>query len=269
MRIKWTFEMLKEEAKKYKTRGEFNTKSKGAYLSAYRKGILDQICAHMDPSINAPYTLDELQIEALKYTTRWEFQKKSHGEYQAAYRRGLLDKICGHMVEVNHMWADEELKIEALKYKNRVEFQIKSSGAYQSARDRGILEEICSHMKRSLTISAQEELLFSLIKEQYPEANTFRDRNVIIEGKPYIKGFDIDMLVGNKGIEFDGTYWHSFEGLQRSRKHWPKEDLVNYHRIKDSHFLSIGIQILHIKEEDWSLNSKDCFDKCLQFLGDI
>lgn len=69
------------------------------------------------------------------------------------------------------------------------------------------------------------------------------------------------------GIEFDGKYWHSAKGLKRSRKHWPEEDIINYHEIKDNYFLSQGIQILHIKEEDWHINRSLCISQIEQFLG--
>jgi superfamily II DNA or RNA helicase len=42
----WTIDELKKEAKKYKTKSEFQKKSKGAYLSAYRKGIINKIGNH-------------------------------------------------------------------------------------------------------------------------------------------------------------------------------------------------------------------------------
>ena len=43
----WTNEELFAEALKYKDRTEFVTKSCGAYTTATRRGILDQVCAHM------------------------------------------------------------------------------------------------------------------------------------------------------------------------------------------------------------------------------
>ena len=92
---------------------------------------------------------------------------------------------------------------------------------------------------------------------------------VKIKIKPHIQRFEIDIYVPelNKGIEFDGTYHHSFDGLRRSRKHWPVKDVKNYHKIKDSWFLSTGIEILHIKEKDWMENKEKCIKKCFDFLG--
>ena len=50
------------------------------------------------------------------------------------------------------------------------------------------------------------------------------------------------------------------------KKLWSDEDIRNYHEIKDSWFASNGIQILHIKEEDWIQDKEACIKKCLDFL---
>lgn len=47
MRFIWTNELIAEEAKKYELRGDFQKYSRGAYSSAWRKGILDAVCSHM------------------------------------------------------------------------------------------------------------------------------------------------------------------------------------------------------------------------------
>jgi len=43
----WTLDRLKGEAKKYKTRKEFQRGCLAAYDFAYRHGMLDEVCAHM------------------------------------------------------------------------------------------------------------------------------------------------------------------------------------------------------------------------------
>lgn len=44
---KWTLELLIAEAIKYETRWAFNKGSNNAYCSAWRRGLLDEACAHM------------------------------------------------------------------------------------------------------------------------------------------------------------------------------------------------------------------------------
>ena len=46
-KVKWTYKKLEEEAKRYKTKKEFELFSHSAYVTAVRNGILDEVCSHM------------------------------------------------------------------------------------------------------------------------------------------------------------------------------------------------------------------------------
>ncbi len=48
-KLKWTKDRLMEEARKYKYRVAFSKGSGGAYNSARKRGLLDEVCAHMFP----------------------------------------------------------------------------------------------------------------------------------------------------------------------------------------------------------------------------
>ena len=265
-RILWTDEELHEEALKYKTRKSF-FKGSPAYGVAARRGILDKVCSHMKYA-RRQWTYEELANEALKYKTKGEFQKESPVAYKLAFDRNILDNICSHTKLVHEKWTKKKLAQEALKYKTRTEFQKKYCGAYVAALRKGILDEICKHMSVATNISVPEQSLFDIVKSMYPKAQKLTDRKVKIKNKPHICGFDLDIYIPElrKGIEFDGIYWHSEKGLRRSRDHWPKEDLRNYHQLKDSWFESKRIEVLHIKEEDWNKNKQICINKCMDFL---
>lgn len=265
---RWTNEELLLEALKYQTRSEFAKESPYAYNALRKEKLLDKACSHMIGKLHF-WKNEELRVEALKYKTRYEFQLGSRNAHAAAQRRGILDQICSHMKSIFIFWAFEELEKEASKYNSRREFEIKGNSAYQASGRMGILDRICKHMQTPRGTSSLEKELMSRIKKQHPSAKKFKDTRVTIEGKPYIKGFELDIKLGNKAIEFDGEYWHSFNGLRkgRNKKNWPIEDLHNYHQIKDEYFLSQGIQVLHIKEEDWNLNKESCIKRCLEFLG--
>jgi hypothetical protein len=175
------------------------------------------------------------------------------------------------MTYLSRQWTDEELHMEALKYKTRSEFKYVNASAYAVARKRGILDKICSHMKLSRGSSVEEKELYGIIKNIFSSATKIRDTKVKIEGKPYIHGFDIDILVPELGlgVEYDGPYHHSFEYMRNDpkRSEWPDEDVRNYHEIKDAWFATKGIKILHIKGKDWEDDKQACINKCLEFLG--
>jgi hypothetical protein len=285
---KWSFERLREEATKYTLKQQFQEADSAAYLAATRHARYNEIVAHMPKrkdvtGSNNPrfkWTLSGLKLEALKYKTRGEFQKNSPSAYITSrkFSPETFDQICSHMscrVDVsneknaNFRWTLGKIQSEASKYKTRGEFQKNSPSIYQTACRREILDEVCSHMGNSGIASTAEVGILDHIKSIFPKAQTLRHRKIKIEGKPHILGFDIDVYVPElrKGIEFDGEYWHSTDGLRRGRPEWPEEDLSNYHRIKDNWFASKGIQILHVREQDWKLNKNKCIEECLTFLN--
>jgi hypothetical protein len=276
----WTKEEITKEALKYESRSDFQNNNRGAYNRAREKDWLDDVCSHMPKrldmsGINSPvfkWTPEKILTEALKFTNKGTFAKKSNGAYSAAKRMGILEYVTSHMIKPkahNFKWTDEKLSVEALRYSTRLDFANGNSGAYQTAKHRELMDQICSHMKKPGNASKPELELFNELKNNVPELKKLRDRRVKIKGRPYVKGLDIDMFdpKTNRGIEFNGTYWHSFKGLKRTRKHWPDEAIYNYHKIKNDWFISSrGIEILHIREEDWIADKQACIDRCLEFL---
>lgn len=193
MKLKWTFEICKKEALKYDNRTAFRLGSPGAHNAAQHKEWMDDICAHMEEALNRPYTFEELQNIALKHTTRPDFRNFDKSAHDVAERRGILHLICSHMEVTYEYITDERIVKEAQKYKTRTEFFRNSPKEYYAASDRKILDEVCSHIKYKSGVSFLEEELFNIIKTSYASARKFRDRKVKIEGKPHIKGFDIDI----------------------------------------------------------------------------
>jgi very-short-patch-repair endonuclease len=272
--FKWTAEKIHKEALKYKGRREFYARSGGAYNAAIRTKILDQVCSHMSKNLSAGrkadiWSFDKIQKEALKYKSRSRFQLNAIGAYTRARITGVLDRVCSHMSFSRHYRSNEQLSEIAKLYSARGDFQKEEYGAYQAALKRDILDKICSHMKKSASTSCMEKELFDTIKSLYPKTQKLRDMKVRIKGKSHVQGFEIDIYIPElrKGVEFDGTYWHSDAGLKRSRSHWPQEDIDNYDKLKNFWFSSKGIKILHIKERDWLKNKEKCIKKCLDFFG--
>lgn len=93
---KWTKEMVMERASKYQTAGDFHDKDNHAYMTARRRGWLEDACAHMF-SARFVWTEDLIRAEASQYTTRSDFAKGSRAAYSAAARKKILDDVCSHM----------------------------------------------------------------------------------------------------------------------------------------------------------------------------
>ena len=105
--FKWTNEALALEALKYKTRNEFKKGSFKAWKTASGRGMIDEICVHME-YVNRYWTNEELHKEALKYNSIKEFRKIA--AYSTATARGMLDTVCSHMSYVYKDWSNDNLK---------------------------------------------------------------------------------------------------------------------------------------------------------------
>jgi hypothetical protein len=113
--FKWSYDQLKIESLKYSSRADFRKNNYKAYSAAWRNGILDDICKHMEYKIH--YWTDEaLAQEALKYKTRNEFAKNSPEAYQTAYKRKILEEICVHAPKMNGTSIGEKEIFEFIKH---------------------------------------------------------------------------------------------------------------------------------------------------------
>lgn len=269
-------EEISLEAIKYTRRIDFMNGSNGAYQSAQKRGskFFNELCRHMDAPLTEAYNDEELKEKASKYRRRVDFENKDGGAYVAACKKGkeFLNSICSHMnPSATEAYSLEEIVSKAKMYSCYSDFKRGHSGAYKAAKRMNVLGSVCLHMTKRGGTSMIEKEIFSYIELKYVNVKKIMDRKVYILGKPHIHGFEIDFFVPelNKGIEFDGTYHHSFKYMRMSKRkqEWSDEDIRNYHEIKDAWFLSKGIKILHIKEKDWILNKEDCIKRCLEFLA--
>jgi hypothetical protein len=96
----WTPAALKEEALKYNNKVDFRTNSNPAFLTASRKGLLVEICSHMEAGKlpNGYWLIKEnCAAEAMKYMNRRAFSLANSSAYHGADSNGWLDEICIHM----------------------------------------------------------------------------------------------------------------------------------------------------------------------------
>lgn len=263
-------DIILKTALKFSTREEFKLAHPGMYHAVYRDGIIELAFGHMKTKNR--WTKESLKKLTSQYKVLSEFRKKHQSAYSTIKQRKLLKELTGHMVrDTKTPYTFEQLAKEAQKYNSRVEFEKGSPSKYTIALNRGIMDRICKHMKKGRNVSGPERDLLKHIILRFKSAKTLKKRNISISNKPYIKGFDIDIFIPelNKGIEFDGDYWHSYKILKitKGRRNWPDEDIRNYHKIKDNYFKSIGIKILHIKEKNWLKDKNKELKRVWKFLG--
>ena len=146
-KLKWTKEKCQLEALKYKTRGEFQAKSRSVYTISHGKGWLNEITRHMfEPKKpHGFWTKEQCYVEARKYVSKKDFRINSAAAYGKAEKNKWLTEICKHMIvskRPNGYWTLELCLKESLKYKTYAEFQKCSSSAYNSALKKAWLKLI-------------------------------------------------------------------------------------------------------------------------------
>ena len=99
----WTKEEIINEASKYKTRGEFAKKSKGAYLFALRREWLNEVCIDKEPVLNT-WTKSRVIKIAKECNTKAEFNKKAGSAVQYAKRNGFYEQACKHMKPIGNLY---------------------------------------------------------------------------------------------------------------------------------------------------------------------
>lgn len=145
-RRKFDKEFCFSEALKFKTRSEFHTGSRGAYLSLRHRMLLDAACAHMDisPVYVAPkWTHATVFLEAAKYKNRAEFKRECSGAHGYALANGILSQACAHMQGHWHVF---ELMAVAIKYSDKHEFVRSEKSAYNFCNKNGLTDLVCAHM---------------------------------------------------------------------------------------------------------------------------
>lgn len=268
-RERWTKDAVLQEAQQYNSKIEWITNSPNSYYKAKVKKWIDEASVHMKrpKSDKQKWTKDAVLQEANKYSNKKEWENASASSYNAARKNDWIDRVTQHMqrpVIHNKKWTKDTVIEEAKKYNNKKEWAYESGGSFCAAYKNDWVDEAALHMECNKS-SAELEIL-SFVKQYYPNAKAKRFRNK--DNSFSFKRLEIDVYIPElkKGIEFDGTYWHSVPGLKRARLHWKDEEIEHYHEIKDLFFKKQGIELLHIAENTWISSKKACFEAILMFM---
>lgn len=267
---KWTKEAIIKDSLKYTSIKQWGISSPGAYGAFYRLKLPRHLIGHMKRKDKVLWDLDMLLKDALKYSTRAEWCEKSFKAYHFAYENGLLEQIYRHLPPASKIrkWSKEAIRKDALKYKTRSSWCANSPGAYDAAKNGKFLDEVCEHMSKISGFSKPERDVFLIIKDTYPKAQA----NIKFQNKDpnhSAKKLELDIYIPElrKGIEFNGSYWHTPQGLKRGRPKWSDASIANYHEYKEQFFKNRGIEILTITEAEWKIKKDECISRIMAFLS--
>lgn len=270
-RLYWNFERCLEESKKYNSSKEWKLANESSYKSACDNKWLEECRKHMVTLIKGnprKYTFDECKNISKNFNSREEWKKKHNSSYKCSILAGWYKKCVEHMIKLKGNWNNiDACKKIALKYKTKSDWRKRENSSYTYASKNGWIEECCNHMTHATRENSIEKDILRLVQKSYKSANSKRFK---VEDKRFLVSiFELDICIPelNKGIEFDGKYWHSIPALQKRFPKWSIDQVKNYHNYKDDYFSSIGIKVLHIKEEDWIKNKQVEIEKISSFIS--
>jgi len=144
---KWNKKACYQEAKKYKTRGEFAENNGSAYDAARRNGWLDDYTWFEMKQKPGNYwnNYENCYNAAKECKTVSEFYNKYGAGAASAKRNGWMDDYVWfkeyERISWNKKWYYENTYEEAKKYKSRKEFSINAHGAYKVAIKNGWIKD--------------------------------------------------------------------------------------------------------------------------------
>jgi len=146
--VKWTKQLVLEEAQKYQNVKAWQNNNMSSYNRAIKQCWLKEATKHMIP-LRKKWTREDVLKDAKNYTTRTEWRHKSNVAAKKAAREGWFQEATTHMVGTPPgYWTYERIKSEAAKHSTVKEWRISSGGSYQAAFKRGILNEFTQTMHR-------------------------------------------------------------------------------------------------------------------------
>jgi predicted GIY-YIG superfamily endonuclease len=151
-RIKWTDDMIRDVARKYKTKKDFYTKEPNAYKVARDRGLLPELTKDMVDIKKGyrgsnKYNKEDVMKIALNYDNKKDFAENEPKIVHIARYFGWYDEITKHMSNLRNNWTKETVWEIALKYDTISEFLKNEKNAYHAAHRNGWLDDVTKHMQ--------------------------------------------------------------------------------------------------------------------------
>jgi len=136
-----------EEAKKYKSKIEFQKGNQSAYGAAIKYGWLDEMTWLNKNKVTTRGSLknkEYIMSEARKYASKAELMRDNKSVYEAALRYNFINEMDWFDTQKPKRYWDvkENVINESKKYSSRSEFKIKGKGAYYAAHKHKWIDEM-------------------------------------------------------------------------------------------------------------------------------
>lgn len=168
-------EDIAKSAAGYRTRADFQRGDAGGYTLANKRGIMDAICAHMEPG-GVIWTKERCIEEAQNYSRRWELGKVQPACYKRILLMGWEAEAFAHMeTPKNLAFSKEDCITEAEKYATPSEFSGGSPGHYLAALRNGWKDEVFARL--TYVRQYYDEPKVTAIAAQHRTRKEFQDAN--------------------------------------------------------------------------------------------
>jgi len=124
-KTKWTYEICKEEALKYKTKQELRKNNETVFIKIHNKKWLE-LFNHMNTC--KIWSYEECKEESLKYNTRKKFEENNPCAFNKIHNERWYELF--NNMKTNNNWSYEKCKIEALKYNTVKELKENNNPLY-------------------------------------------------------------------------------------------------------------------------------------------
>lgn len=153
----WTIDACMREAKKYKTKTEWNKNNHNSYRHACRKGWVGECTTHMPLNAKQKWTKQLCIEEAKKYTKKSEWRANSLNSYQTACRNRWINECGAHMEDgrkgMPRKWTKEKILAEAKKYATKKEWIINGNASYQACIRHKMMKEVGAHFRKHIILN--------------------------------------------------------------------------------------------------------------------
>lgn len=144
--MKWTYEICKEEALKYKNRLELKVNNKPVFTKINREKWYE-LYNHMEYNKSKIYwTYNKCKEISLNFKTLNELKQFSETAVKIIRKNKWFELIAHLNSNIKH-WTYEECKLETLKYKTKKELMMNNISIYEKIR-REKWYELYNHMER-------------------------------------------------------------------------------------------------------------------------
>ncbi len=208
-RNKFSDEDLEKEAKKYKTKIDFQKNSPSEYQTAQRRGkdFYDKITQHMEDVLTY-WDISKIREVISQYQTIKDLRTENPSAYNWLLRLKKNDlksweDLTKNLERKHKTWTDQDLADEAKKYSKMSDFWKYSSSAAQTARDRGkeFYDQITNHLE---TITQWTDEMLKDEAKKYKTLPEFKKNSPNAVQAAYSRGIiqDITMHMEKTGSRF-------------------------------------------------------------------